>query len=145
MTRRAPRRETPSLGGAIRRWREERSLTQHELARLIDTSEQNVSNWEKGVRPRSRHLIDALDCALDAGGEISHAYTGGGDLADRVVELEQRMANIEKTRDIGMPMIRENAEELTRLWDEVRRLAGAVQRLVDLAPQKRGSPRGSGR
>jgi transcriptional regulator with XRE-family HTH domain len=130
MTRRAPRRETPALGDAIRRCREERHLTLEEAARLIGTSQQNLSNWENGRRPRSRAVVDALDVALGADGDIVRAYLGGSDLSDRVAELELRMALIESIRDKAVPEIRQNTEDLARLWDQVRQLADDVQRLI---------------
>jgi transcriptional regulator with XRE-family HTH domain len=133
MTRRAPRRETPALGDAIRRCREERHLTLEEAARRIGTSQQNLSNWENGRRPRSRAVVDALDVALGADGDIVRAYLGGGELADRVAQLELRMALIETVRDKSLPQVHQNTEDLAQLWDQVRQLADDVQRLIGRA------------
>jgi transcriptional regulator with XRE-family HTH domain len=147
MTRRAaPRHETPSpLGDVIRRLRDERHLTLGALARISGTSEQNLSNWEAGRRPRRRADVEALDVALDAGGQLVQAYVGSSGLPERIAELEHRIADLELARDRALPTITENAAELTRLWDQVRQLAGAVQLLADRGQRKPGSPRSPAR
>jgi hypothetical protein len=43
------------------------------------------------------------------------------------------MALIESIRDKAVPEIRQNTEDLARLWDQVRQLADDVQRLIGRA------------
>lgn len=47
------------IGNRIRKYREERGLSQKELAELLGVSNSRVSNWEQGInRPDADYLAD---------------------------------------------------------------------------------------
>jgi len=56
------------IGDTIREAREERKLTQEELAALVKATQSQVADWERGrYEPSVRRLFaiaDALDCEL---------------------------------------------------------------------------------
>jgi transcriptional regulator with XRE-family HTH domain len=53
----------------IRELREEKQITQRELADLLKVAQNTISNWEKGIRePDSKTLIklaEIFDCSID--------------------------------------------------------------------------------
>ncbi|MEV4092597.1 helix-turn-helix domain-containing protein [Streptosporangium saharense] len=55
---------------AIRKRREEYPMTQRQLGELIRWNYSMVSRWESGVLTPSAEVIEALDAALNAGGEV---------------------------------------------------------------------------
>lgn len=130
-----------TLGALLRRWRGGRTL--RDIAIAAGTTEQNLSNWEKGRRPRSRDIVLRLDAALGARGAVVRAYDAANtDLAERLADLERRMASMEATRAAAMPEIAANADQIRNLHNRVARLADAVQRLADPSRRELESPPG---
>jgi transcriptional regulator with XRE-family HTH domain len=127
---------------AVASWRERSSLTLQQVADELGTSVQNVSNWARGKRPRSRKIAERLDEVLAAGGEIVRAYDlEPADMAARIAELEARLAKLEEARDVAIPQVAKNSAELARGWDaltalieQVQHLDLVVQRIVDPSP-----------
>lgn len=74
---RRPRTLTPGasarhrFGAELRRWRTERGLTQHELARMIWHSPEFVAKVEKAERWPSWYLATRCDAALATGGVLA--------------------------------------------------------------------------
>jgi DNA-binding transcriptional regulator YiaG len=48
-------------GEELKKWREQWSITQAELARLLGTYQETISRWERGVRGIPSHLALALE------------------------------------------------------------------------------------
>lgn len=115
-----PDRETrQAFGRRARELREAAGLSLERVAELMtgvledeEVSHQRVSGWERGEgTPRTHKVARALDEVLDAGGELL-ARLWPPDVYDRVVALEQEVA------------------ELREMWAEFSRLAAEVRRLV---------------
>lgn len=127
---------TPSAtrGATLREWRQRRGYTLRRLANRVNTTEQNISAWERGAwDPRDPSVLADIDAVLEADGAILAAYgrtSTTPDLAARVAGLEQRMTDIEAVRDEYAPVIRANGDQIVDLWKELHRLARRLQRLV---------------
>ena len=52
------------IGGRIRKYREERGMSQTELAHLIGVSNSRVSNWEQGINRPDADIIVSICKAL---------------------------------------------------------------------------------
>lgn len=69
------------FGPRLRRLREERAISQVEMARRLKTTAPTISNWEKGIRtPHFTHLCnlaDAFGVSLDRLMR-GHDYVPGG-------------------------------------------------------------------
>ena len=77
-------------GAAIRRLREQKNLTQAELAELVDVSPKTVSKWETARGLPDVSLLDAIAAALDvsvlelmSGNTVSNKNTSGNLLRSR--------------------------------------------------------------
>ena len=77
-------------GAAIRRLREQKNLTQAELAALVDVSPKTVSKWETARGLPDVSLLDAIAAALDvsvlelmSGNTVSNKNTSGNLLRSR--------------------------------------------------------------
>ena len=53
------------IGARIRQYREDRGLSQKELAALIEVSNSRVSNWEQGINRPDADIIARLCMALN--------------------------------------------------------------------------------
>ena len=53
------------IGTRIRKYREDRGLSQKELAQLIDVSNSRVSNWEQGINRPDADILAAICTALN--------------------------------------------------------------------------------
>jgi transcriptional regulator with XRE-family HTH domain len=77
---RRPRTLTPEVsahhqfGAELRRWRTERGLTQHGLARMIWHSQEFVAKVEKGERWPTWYLATRCDAALATGGVLARLW-----------------------------------------------------------------------
>lgn len=69
------------FGEKLRRLREEKGLTQVQLAELSGLSQNGISNWEKGMREPSWLNVVALCLAL--GVDCGAFMEGGGPPAER--------------------------------------------------------------
>lgn len=65
----------PRFPQVLRRLRNERGLTLRELARLVHHSKSLLHELENGTRQPSVETAQALDTALDAGGELARMVT----------------------------------------------------------------------
>ncbi|MEV8634453.1 helix-turn-helix transcriptional regulator [Streptosporangium sp. NPDC051023] len=66
----AESQEWQEFGRAIRRWREQRKMTQRQLAELISWAYSMVSRWESGDLRPSVEAIEAMDAALEVEGKL---------------------------------------------------------------------------
>lgn len=93
---RRPPAVNPLLSEQVRRWREQRGLTQRGLAKLVPCSHVHISQIERGNNVPSPVLVGRLDAILQTGGELARIPVGlkVGDHPDEVeaVELAQRVA-----------------------------------------------------
>lgn len=78
------------LGKRIRKYREERKLSQKELADLIGVSNSRISNWEKGINRPDADIIADLCRALNVSpGELLDVRLSDDELSDRERKLIQ--------------------------------------------------------
>lgn len=54
-----------AIGSRIRKYREERGLSQKQLAELIGVSNSRVSNWEQGINRPDADILAEICRALD--------------------------------------------------------------------------------
>lgn len=58
----------------MRDYRQARLISQDRLARLVGVSTSAISQIERGVNVPRRHTAEAIDDALDAGGEVARSF-----------------------------------------------------------------------
>jgi transcriptional regulator with XRE-family HTH domain len=84
-------------GQVIKKWREERGLSQQSLAAELGMSAAAVTQWERGVIVPKRTTAGKLDEVLGAGGEILAAfgYAVPVDPNVRISRLEEQVAELQ--------------------------------------------------
>ncbi|MFJ9517374.1 helix-turn-helix domain-containing protein [Kitasatospora sp. NPDC101801] len=118
------------MGDEIKRLRGAAKLSQAELGALIGYGHDMVSLFEKARRPIAKEMLDKLDEALSAGGNLSRLWALLADgihepyLLDYVaLELKAtRILNLDTTLINGLLQTKEYSEEVMRRW-KVRNLA----------------------
>lgn len=88
--------EREPVGERIKRMREEKNMTQLELAKKINTSKQNISRYEKGVvETIPIRKLEAIAYALDT--TYEYLTTGYDRLSDVVIHYDEAgNANIDE-------------------------------------------------
>lgn len=72
------------LGARIRKYREERKMSQKELAALIGVSNSRVSNWEQGInRPDADILADICRALNVSPSELLNVHLSDDELSSR--------------------------------------------------------------
>ncbi len=72
------------LGARIRKYREERKLSQKELAALIGVSNSRVSNWEQGInRPDADILADICRALNVSPSELLNVHLSDDELSSQ--------------------------------------------------------------
>lgn len=126
------------FGAVIRRHRNERGLSQQDLAVAVGKSVAAVTQWEREIIVPRRGTAEALDKALSAGGEILAAlgYTGPvvdlERLRDQVTKHESRIADLEALVEAVTERLRAVTERAIRSdTDATPRPVGRSGRPVD--------------
>lgn len=121
-------------GALLRRFREERRLTQAELGMAAGVTGAAVSDWERGKSTPDRNHAQAADQKLTAGGAVLTAFgytdarpeNGGPATPMPAVPSEPTVADL--------------AAKLDEILHVLDRMSGAI---AALAPRQRSSPRSS--
>ncbi len=76
------------IGSRIRKYREERGLSQKQLAQLINVSNSRISNWEQGINRPDADIIADICRALNVSpSELMGIYLE----SDEFTEAEKRL------------------------------------------------------
>ncbi|MEG0570963.1 MAG: helix-turn-helix transcriptional regulator [Oscillospiraceae bacterium] len=72
------------IGNRIRKYREDRGLSQMKLAQMINVSNNRISNWEQGINRPDADIIAAICKALDVSpSELLDVRLSSDDLNDQ--------------------------------------------------------------
>ncbi len=83
------------IGNKIRKFREERGLSQKQLAEMINVSNSRISNWEQGINRPDADIIADICGAL----EVSPSELLGVHLAsEELTEHEKRLIRAYRNR-----------------------------------------------
>ncbi len=76
------------IGARIRKYREEKGLTQKQLADMISVSNARVSNWEQGInRPDADILADICRALNVSPSELLNVHLVGEELSQHEMKL----------------------------------------------------------
>jgi len=92
------------IGRRIRKYREERGLSQRELAKRIGVSNSRISNWEQGVNRPDVDLLASICGALNVSpSELLDIRLAPGDMnahERRVIMAYRTKVNLQQAVDI---------------------------------------------
>ena len=84
------------IGNRIRKYREERNMTQKQLAERIGVSNSRVSNWEQGLNRPDADIVAAVCVALDVSPSLLLGIRVTG---DDLTEQERRVLKAYREKD----------------------------------------------
>ena len=84
------------IGSRIRKYREERNMTQKQLAERIGVSNSRVSNWEQGLNRPDADILAAVCVALDVSPSLLLGIRVTG---DDLTEQERRVLKAYREKD----------------------------------------------
>lgn len=88
------------IGNRIRKYREERNLSQKQLAALIGVSNSRLSNWEQGVNRPDADILAVLCRTLQISpSELLDVHLSGEELTDRerkILEAYREKTDLQK-------------------------------------------------
>lgn len=84
------------IGNRIRKYREERNMTQKQLAERIGVSNSRVSNWEQGLNRPDADILAAVCVALDVSPSLLLGIRVTG---DDLTEQERRVLKAYREKD----------------------------------------------
>ena len=108
-------------GAVIKRLREERALTQSQLAGMIGATNTTVSNWEKGLSRPDADMIQKLCEALG----LQPNYFYGTPETENAPAPEGRRAVSDD--DIKFALFGGDGEITDAMFDEVKRFAAFIR------------------
>jgi transcriptional regulator with XRE-family HTH domain len=82
------------FGAELRRWREQRGLSQDRLGQQVNFDASLIGKVEKAERMPSRALAEACDRVLETGGSLARLWP--------LVDQERQRADVSKAADEGM-------------------------------------------
>lgn len=92
------------IGSRIRKFREERHLSQRQLADLIHVSNSRVSNWEQGInRPDADILADLCRALQISPSELLEVHLSQNEISGherRIIESYRAKPDLQKAVDI---------------------------------------------
>ena len=92
------------IGTRIRKYREERKLSQKDLANLIGISNSRISNWEQGVnRPDADMLADICRALNVSPSELLDVHLCEDELTDKerkIIQSYRTKTDLQKAVDI---------------------------------------------
>ena len=91
------------IGSRIRRFREDKGMSQKQLADLLHVSNSRVSNWEQGInRPDADILADICKALNVSPSELLNVHL----TADELSEEERRVINAYREKADLQPAVR---------------------------------------
>lgn len=91
------------IGSRIRRFREDKGMSQKQLADLLHVSNSRVSNWEQGInRPDADILADICKALNVSPSELLNVHL----TADELSEEERRVINAYREKTDLQPAVR---------------------------------------
>ena len=92
------------LGNRIRKYREERGLSQKQLSDMINVSNSRISNWEQGInRPDADILADICRALSVSPSELLDVRLSEDDLSDHercIIKAYREKTDMQKAVDI---------------------------------------------
>ncbi len=92
------------IGSRIRKFREERGMSQKQLADMLNVSNSRVSNWEQGInRPDADILADMCRALKVSPSELLDVHLSEDDFTDherKVIQAYRRKPDMQKAVNI---------------------------------------------
>lgn len=117
--------EEKTIGTVIRKYRKERGLTQKQLGALCGISEQNIGNYERGVRkPKIETLLKiskALEVPVNSFVDLK-GQTGNTDSRIKYYRLKKKMTQKELSQKSGVHKILISKYESLKIKPKINNL-----------------------